>query len=410
MGCRKDGIRMGKYKTGHRRMVLMAVLLIVALEIPMGVCALQIPEFYEIQNGEESKPYQYGSRCQCAFSVWAADLEERIWSGWNAPEIWNLAEEGKPDDPGIAAYSLTAEPVTGMEEVCKYKEAYLQGREGNKLRAIMLQSFPYLSLDELENRVNGMLGEGAAESLTEGEAICAAQQAIWKVWYADRFESEKLYVSIRGISQYQPSRFLYPESLQNSTEQESTERNIQNLYRYYLSLAGDAPAQEGEISFTDVSYASRQRADGTTAVTVTFGINANRQTEHLYVTVRCGNFYRREPVQEKQVQMQFTGLEKEEAVILMLDGIGQELQAFQYLPEGEGPVLIGCRTQNRRMFAQMQIGPEEEKADRVIVIHMEPVMEMPEIACQPMILMGIGIVLICIGVMVAVRCMGKDGS
>lgn len=392
------------------RRVLLMMVLIAVLVLPVSAYAQQMPEIYEINHSDESKPYQYGSRCQCAFSVWDEAGEKVIWTGWNAPEVWNLVGAGS-EEPGIPAYSLTAEPVAEMDAVCGYTVKPLSCEDSEKLQAIVLHSFPYLSLEELEKRVNDVRGEGSIVNLTEGEAISAAQQAIWKVWYADRFESEKLYVSIRGISQYRMSRFLYPGSLEDTTEQDTTKSNIRNLYQYYLGICGTDFKTEEELAFADVKYESVRMEDGSTSVTVSFRIAGIPETEDLYLTVSGEGFLRREPVREGEVTLSFTGLEKEERILLMLDGTQTRMRAFQFVSEQNAPVLIGCRMQKHRVFAQLQVGPEEEDDhSRIVVIHMDRIVPVSEFSGLPVILMGIGIVLICAGLAVAICCMRKDGD
>ena len=389
-----------------RGWMLAVMVLIALLGQPVVAHAQQMTEFYEICNSDESKTYQYGSRYQCAFSIWDEKTGQLVWTGWNAPEVWNLTGE---EPCGIPAYSLTAEPVMEMEAVCRYKKEPLSCKEKERLQAIMLHSFPYLSLEELEEKVKDMLGEGTVVNLTEGEAISAAQQAIWKVWYGEQFESEKLYVSIRGISQYQPSRFLYPESLDNSTARETTVNNIRNLYQYYLSFTGEESKTEGELGFSDVKYESVQTEDGSVEVSVSFAIEGISESENLYLTVNGEGFCRREPVCEREIKLTFSGLEKEEGITLMLDGTLEELQVFRFVSEQNVPELIGCRMEKHRAFAQLQIGPQtEENRNRIIVIHMDRIVPIASFSNLSMILMGIGIFLICAGLLVAIRCMCKD--
>ena len=109
----------------------------------------------------------------------------------------------------------------------------LDDETGKRLKAILIHSFPYLSPEELEKEVNSILGAGTLTDLTVGEAISAAQQAIWKVRYEEYLISRKLYVSIRGMGEYDVKQFCYPGSLEDSREQSTTAPNIRNLYHFY---------------------------------------------------------------------------------------------------------------------------------------------------------------------------------
>ncbi len=303
---------------------------------------------YEIRAGEGEMPYLYGSRCQCAYAIVDKGTDAVAWKGWNAPEVWNLLEGG---ELRIPAYSLTAEPVS-IGAGCRYRAEEIKCVHASKLAAIIQHSFPYLSLSELTEKVNEAMGNGAVSNLTEGEAICAAQQAIWKAWYADRFESEKRYVSIRGMEEFRESDYVYPMSL-NHLEKETTRGNIENLYRYYLSFENEKQRD------SDMRYGMKEKSDGSFAVTV---MNESEKSD-------------------------------------------TKISILKFIPEGEGPVLIGYAPRARKEPLKLKNFREvTDMRPNQIAIHIGAAAEMgmPHIARM---LMTVGIVLISAGVVLAIRCL-----
>ena len=231
-------------KKGFGRGVVILSGIVLAALIGVRIWATEMED--KVFQIDEDQPYRYGSRCQFAYSLLDDDLDEQ-WSGWNAPEVWNLMEIGT-DGAEIAAYLLTAEPVDPGNMAKFYRAMPLESDRESRLQVILLRSFPYLPTEELEKEVNSIKGEGTLIDLTVGEVISAAQQAIWKVSYGEQMVSRKLYVSIRGMGEYDQEQFRHPGSLDESLEQSTTANNIRNLYHFYLELVESEQVMMKEVT------------------------------------------------------------------------------------------------------------------------------------------------------------------
>ena len=353
------------------------------------------------------QPYLYGSRCQCAYTILDDTLESDLWTGWNAPEIWNLTEVGT-GRTRIPAYQLTADPVDLEDMTGLYQAVPMDSGDESRLREILLHSFPYLSTVEIENEVNRVLGAGTVTDLTEGEAISAAQQAIWKIRYGDRMVSRKTYVSLRGISEYQLDRFVYPDSLKESREQSTTVANIRNLYRYYLTLDG-----QDEIILRRVYYDAERMADGSYRITVRVLIDDLQWIKEATLEVNCGQIHQWAEVLEEETVISLHGLEEPMPVKIRLKG-RVDKPAICYLePVGDGPVLVSWQMEASDVTDEFVIGPEmEAEQDRVIEIaqvHNHSLLGDRTMSQVAFWLMVLGMGLVMAGLVLTIRCLRRLG-
>ena len=385
----------------------MAIFVSVLMGMNIPATAVKPEERTRRYRIDLQQPYLYGSRCQCAYTILDDTLELDLWTGWNAPEIWNLTEEGT-GRTRIPAYQLTADPVDLEDMTGLYRVVPMDSEDESRLREILLRSVPYLSTEEIENEVNRVLGSGTVSDLTEGEAISAAQQAIWKIRYGDRMVSRKTYVSLRGISEYQLDRFVYPDSLKESREQSTTVANIRNLYQYYLTLD-----VEEDIVLHRVQYDAERTADGRYRITVTVETDGFHWLKEGLLEISCGQIHQCAEILKEETAISLHGLEEPMPVKIRLKG-RVDKPAIRYLePVGDGPVLVSWQMEASDVTDVFVIGPEmEAEQDRVFEIaqvHNHSLLgdrTMSQVAFWLMIL-GMGLVMA--GLVLTIRCLCRLG-
>lgn len=383
----------------------MIFLMSVLMGISTPVTAVKSQEKDGRYRLDLQQPYLYGSRCQCAYTLLDDTLGSEQWTGWNAPEIWNLAEEGI-GRTGIAAYQLSAEPVDLENMTGLYQAVPMDSGDEGRLREILLHSFPYLSTVEIENEVNRVLGAGTVTDLTEGEAISAAQQAIWKIRYGDRMVNRKPYVSLRGISEYQLDRFVHPAGLEESREQSTTVTNIRNLYHYYLTLDG-----QNKIILRRAHYDAERTADGSYRITVRVLIDDLQWIKEATLEVNCGQIHQWAEVLEEETVISLHGLEEPMPVKIRLKGRIEKPEILYLEPVGDGPVLISWQMDEAGIADEMMIGPEmeaePENVIEVLQVHNQSFKADQTMSHISLWLMVLGMGLVMVGMVLTVRCLHR---
>ena len=392
-------------------MMMLAWIILMVGNMGFSVRAVQSDQSYFVSWKEADQPYLYGSRYQCAYTILEEGTQRVLWSGWNAPEVLNLTDNSGKES-AVPAYTFTGEPFQISEKTLIYRKENLDGETGEIISGIISKSIPYASVEEIEEAANQVLGAGSVVNLTVGEAITAAQQAIWKVSYGDRYVSQQTFVSIRGMGEYAPEQFLHPESLMESAEQERTEENIKNLYQYYL-YQQDRLA-ETQLDVSNVRYDVRQQDDGSYMIEVSFEIPYPDAITDLNLTVQCGMMTETEKVSDKQMTLLFQGMEKPEPVELILHGTCRKWKAYQYIPEGEGPILVGGDPYSQVFFAITQAGQCEQadasEDENVFTVHIDN--ECGELISRNIVqlLISGGMLLVFLGIWSGIRCLCKKDT
>lgn len=326
---------------------------------------------YVLHYDDEGQPYLYGSLYECKHSY--SDPEAGSgWTYYNAPEIFNLVYEGDEGNHSIAAYCTDADTSTISNDSIYYRRINLEDSTYHisgaaaRLRAVVLHSFPYLSVETVAQNVNQVLGADAIQQLTQGEVISATQQAIWEITHGEKYNVDQNYVSIRSASGYDRSKFVYPESLDECVESEFTAANIQQLYQYFLNLPGQAPKANAisEFSFKNVAYNAVREEDGTYSVTVTYTVDATLQDgDNLSLTSVCGEKSNQDALKTGDGSVTFSGLTEKLPVILTISGTQTGGDVYLFDAQGDRAAsqsMIGYDSSTLPVLAQVTAAPDRE--------------------------------------------------
>jgi len=341
------------------------------------VSAAQAHGSYVLRYDDLGQPYLYGSRYQCEHSYNDPEAgPNSVWTYYNAPEIFNLVYTGAEGTHSIAAYCTDADTSTYSGGSIYYRRinledsTYHESGAAARLRAVLLHSFPYLSVETVAANVNGALGEGSIQQLTQGEVLSATQQAIWEITHGEKYSVDDHYVGVRGMGSYDPAQFVYPGSLDDCVESEFTEGNIEKLYQYFLDLPGQAPMADAvsEYSFKGVTYDAVRQEDGTYTVTVTYNIDAElRDGDNLTLTAVCAGQSKEETLSAGAGTVIFEGLADKEVVTLTISGTQTGGDVYLFDAEGDrtsSQSMVGFDATTLPVFAQITAEP-----DRVINIY-----------------------------------------
>lgn len=369
---------MGNIVKRTAALLLAACLMLAAMgNLGTPAFAAEASGSYVLRFDDLSQPYLYGSRYQCSHSYNDPEAgESSVWTYWNAPEIFNLVYNGEDGSRSIAAYCTDADTSTYSDGSIYYRRINLEDSTYHvsgaavRLRSVLLHSFPYLSVETVAANVNQVLGEGSIQELTQGEVISATQQAIWEITHGEKYTVNNNYVGVRGMEDYDASKFVYPESLDACIEGTYTATNIQKLYQYFLELPGQDPIANAvsEYTFKNVIYDAVRQEDGTYIVTVSYTIDtALRDGDELTLTAVCGDQSQQNPLTEGDGTMTFTGLSDKKAVTLTITGTQTGADVYLFDAEGDRSAsqsMVGYDTTTLPVFAQVTAEP-----DRVINLY-----------------------------------------
>lgn len=326
---------------------------------------------YVLHYDDEGQPYLYGSLYECKHSYNDPEAGSS-WTYYNAPEIFNLVYEGDNGNHSVAAYCTDADTSTISNDNIYYRRINLEDSTYHvsgaaaRLRAVVLHSFPYLSVETVAENVNQALGADAIQQLTQGEVLSATQQAIWEITHGEKYNVDKNYAGMRSQHGYDRSQFVYPESLDACVESEFTATNIQQLYQYFLNLPGQVPMADAisEYSFKNVVYNATREDDGTYTVTVTYTVDANLQDgDNLSLTTVCGEKSNQDALKTGDGSVTFSGLTEKLPVTLTISGTQTGADVYLFDADGDRGVsqsMVGYDSTTLPVLAQVTAEPDRE--------------------------------------------------
>lgn len=266
-----------------------------------------------------------------------------FFSGREVPRIRCLTGEG---GRSIAAYSIDAfgESFAGHCRRTNLEDSpFFSDTAAGKLRAISENGFPRKSIAALQEAANGWLTEqglSKLENLQTGEAILAAQIAIWKVAGGNNYQVTSLYSGIQDLTGME-NRTLHTEDIRQR-ETENTAGNISGLYAYFCNLAPLPPRDVllSDASITRTVYTCVRDEEGYTAeVSVTAEASAG-ENDSLILRAVCEGQVQEQPITGSgEYCCTFAGLAERSAVRVTI--YGEQHGADVYLFEAEGSSLLG---------------------------------------------------------------------
>lgn len=125
---------------------------------------------------------------------------------------------------------------------------YYDEKAAKKIRAIVLNSYPVLSLSEMKEKMSAA-GYDLNESVSEEQLLSGTQRAIWQCSNKSEVENQKVYRYSHRITDGYSDVIKAPEE----TYKESYERyeninaNVQKVYDYLMSLNGKEASTGGIV-------------------------------------------------------------------------------------------------------------------------------------------------------------------
>lgn len=360
-----------------RRILAILLALVFTGSLALGIPIISAAEEIELTDAyvlhyTDGKPYYYGSLYNLKHTYYDADTGERL-DYDSSPVIFNLEYDDGNQTIRIPAYctdanTLTQSNVTYRRINLEDSTFYPDGAAA-RLRAVLLHSFPYLSVEEVAQAVNAGSGDKVVD-LTQGELLNATQAAIWKISHGDKYTLKSYFTGMGYISWFDLGQFVEPDSLLQCVEGENTERNIKAVYEYLLGLDGMAPICDAvsEYTFENVTYSAAKQENGTYTITVTYRINTQiEEGDTLTLRATCGDGVQSGKVSTGEGTVVFENVKAMEDVILEINGYqhGADVYLFDSVGDrGNAQSMIGYDDSKLPVHAEVVASP-----DRIINIY-----------------------------------------
>lgn len=312
--------------------------------------------FVHIAFGAESDPslcFQTEQDPFCRFPI-SLELGREGDEGFSiaCEALMHCLKDTSRTDAPIPAYSLFPGESPASDMTCRrvdLEDGNLDAALARRLRAVVQASYPEKDVSSVQIAANTWLRERELPELQElqaGEAILAAQAAIWTLTSGETD--------------------VYIKSLEGTGKAPGAERNVRSLYAYLLARPEEA-ARYDTVSPRSVPEASaifRQEKDGVKTVTVSVRVDTTVSRQDLLtVSVLWGGRTQSQLVTGAgEYDFTFRGTEEEGEVLAALSG--QQYGSDVYLLLGdrpEGPALITCHSGMYPVYTEKTIPliPEE---------------------------------------------------
>ena len=219
-----------------------AAALIMALCLLNGAAFAEGEEYYWHSKSTEENTKTYYQR-----SV------HRICEGGFIPAIYNIVDgAGKQYDVYCCDFEtgiLASGERIAYRRLTLEKSGYYLPEAASKIRAIALNSYPVLTLEEMKARMSAA-GYTLNESVSEEQLLSGAQRAIWQYSNNGPVKEQAVYkYSLRITDGYadviKPPEGKYKESGRQYYNE--INENVQKVYNYLMSLNGKEASPGGII-------------------------------------------------------------------------------------------------------------------------------------------------------------------
>ena len=279
---------------------------------------------------------------------------QTVFSGEDFVEVYHLTADGAGEqDVSIAAYSVNidaeAPEKAGYRRMGLEDSGCFSAETAGKLRAIVQWSYPHKDVSAIQAAANPWLqshGLPEIRHLQSGEAVLAAQLAIWELTNQGKFTVNEYLSGWEDMSTPGWRNYLRKVTNADVSREPLTEdsaANVAGLYRYLCSLKPAAPGCEtvSDATLQDPVYTAVKEQDGSYTVTVSVDVQTTvGSLDALTLSADCGGQVKELTVTEAgSCTVSFSGLTDRPEVTLEITGT--QHGGDVYLFEGESHRLLG---------------------------------------------------------------------
>lgn len=248
---------------------------------------------------------------------------QTVFSGEDFVEVYHLTADGAGEqDVSIAAYSVNidaeAPEKAGYRRVGLEDSGCFSAETAGNLRAVVQWSYPHKDVSAIQAAANPWLqshGLPEIRHLQSGEAVLAAQLAIWELTNQGKFTVNEYLSGWEDMTTPGWRNYLRKVTNADVSREPLTEdsaANVAGLYRYLCSLKPAAPGCEtvSDATLQDPVYTAVKEPDGSYTVTVSVDIQTTvGSLDALTLSADCGGQVKEQTVTEAgSCTVSFSGL------------------------------------------------------------------------------------------------------
>ena len=320
-------------------------------------------------------PYLYGTPFMVYHSI-TTPSGAHYYDGDNHPEVFNLINTTKLTSGGEGTYAsipaYCTDASTEIRDGYHYRRinledsTYFSSGTAGKLRAVIMHAFPYQNVESIQDEANIWLqSKGLPEllNLQSGEAILAAQTAIWKLANGSHYEIVDNYSGRTNLSDGYLAKTVFTDTA-DQEESENTKQNIISLYDFYCNLDAMAPKYDAasESSLENPRYSSARNSDGTYTITVSVYVNTDvRDTDDMTITAVCSDQVKSKAIEETgEYSFTFENVQERTEVHLEINGYQGGGDVYLFDAEGNreaSQTLVGYDSSVLPVHGEMKVTP-----------------------------------------------------
>lgn len=335
------------------------------LPVVLALCLLLPLEAHAQEEGLRVAPERRTYCYAAPFAVEHTVVKRNgavAFSGRDAAKIYRL--EAGEEQAAIQAYCVEAErelvPGTAYRRVNLEDSTAFSDSIAQRVRSVLLNAYPQRSVEEIQDQANRWLRDREmpeVQNLQSGEAILAAQIALWKLTGGRNYTVHALFRGEMDVSGLRDATVSQIELTQRRTA--DTQSNIESLYAYFYNLPPAAPrtvlVSESAICRT-VSSAFWEEEGYGAEITVTVEADIG-EGDSLTLEARCGGQSQSLPLTEAgDHTFRFSGLE--EPPVVHLEITGEQYGEDVFLFEGQGTKTLAAWDQGTRsVFCERLLTP-----------------------------------------------------
>ena len=248
-----------------------AAALIMALCLLNGAAFAEGEEYYWHSKSTEENTKTYYQR-----SV------HRICEGGFIPAIYNIVDSaGKQYNVYCCDYEvniLTTGDKIAYRRLTLENSGYYDEEAAKKIRAIVLNSYPVLSLNAMRENMRNA-GYDLNDSVSEEQLLSGTQRAIWQCSNKSEVENQKVYRYSHRITDGYSDVIKVPEETYKESGGEyyyEINENVQKVYNYLMSLNGKEAFPGGIVLNGVTAHPLSTGTSGTADVLLKFKLENDR--------------------------------------------------------------------------------------------------------------------------------------
>ena len=248
-----------------------AAALIMALCLLSGAALAEGEEYYWHSKSTEENTKTYYQR-----SV------HRICEGGFIPAIYNIVDgAGKQYDVYCCDFEtgiLASGERIAYRRLTLENSGYYPPEAASKIRAIALNSYPVLTLEEMKTRMD-KAGYTLNESVSEEQLLSGTQRAIWQCSNNDPVKEQAVYKYSLRITDGYADVIKAPEEKYKESGREyyyEINENVQKVYNYLMSLNGKEASPGGIVLNGVTAHPLSAGTSGTADVLLKFKLENDR--------------------------------------------------------------------------------------------------------------------------------------